>query len=547
MGEMNHIHNLPHSLEAYIGEQSLRTKAAFLWRDYHIVILGENKFIFTRERETKYEILNDVWSVAGLLREVTERRIVDLKNLDDISALIWQLLLAWRYFKERVSGIYPFAHNEHSDALMRFIADPLASMQVYTLFGVNYRRFAPLDRCTLGVIMTDYLARVHHDIDFVRCIFSDSTYLATEYVSEDAKRIAASLYSRYAAAGSRDLFFLLFESGAIYPLLDALLVAPYSFSNEEWHLVSVISNELRIKKYDPKKVLLEVNTETFMVTCRSCRVEYTFETIKTYKGTCKRCFDNMPVAHKPPNVRLPILTKDQFEILARDFEGKKEIPCPICRKSITQETKEFGHIVPVARGGGSTADNIICICGTCNRKMGTMDYYEYKQLHDAARKALREDLKMPTDFIIEMGYTTDENDFSGRSIPETVRTMPNSPRNHKTAHVPLQVLAPIPNIIKPQKPPKTKEKKDADQKRRAFDIKNINSFLAEEYVPCKSSHISVKDMYEYYTKYCVKKHVAACSGRSFLCRIKDICKTRKDYSYNVKEHARVSNICRKST
>jgi len=41
-----------------------------------------------------------------------------------------------------------------------------------------------------------------------------------------------------------------------------------------------------------------------------------------------------------------------------------------CVKCGTEEELQFDHIIPVARGGGNTAENIQILCGGCNRQKG---------------------------------------------------------------------------------------------------------------------------------------------------------------------------------
>ena len=53
--------------------------------------------------------------------------------------------------------------------------------------------------------------------------------------------------------------------------------------------------------------------------------------------------------------------------------------CEICNKEITFENFEAGHIKARCRGGTIDIDNLIPICFTCNRGMGTRDAYEYKK------------------------------------------------------------------------------------------------------------------------------------------------------------------------
>ena len=38
---------------------------------------------------------------------------------------------------------------------------------------------------------------------------------------------------------------------------------------------------------------------------------------------------------------------------------------------------ECGHIIPESKGGETNEDNLIPICGLCNKSMGTRNMYEY--------------------------------------------------------------------------------------------------------------------------------------------------------------------------
>lgn len=53
--------------------------------------------------------------------------------------------------------------------------------------------------------------------------------------------------------------------------------------------------------------------------------------------------------------------------------------CDICNAGITIETFESGHILARALGGRMEIDNLIPLCFDCNRSMGTLDPYVYKE------------------------------------------------------------------------------------------------------------------------------------------------------------------------
>lgn len=55
-------------------------------------------------------------------------------------------------------------------------------------------------------------------------------------------------------------------------------------------------------------------------------------------------------------------------------EGK----CYVCNNNLQFNNMECGHIIAHALGGEANYDNLMPICKTCNRDMGTMNMHEYK-------------------------------------------------------------------------------------------------------------------------------------------------------------------------
>jgi hypothetical protein len=74
--------------------------------------------------------------------------------------------------------------------------------------------------------------------------------------------------------------------------------------------------------------------------------------------------------HKPPKVavahgkpqRKPLTQSVRHEVWRRD-QGR-------CVECGSRDRLEFDHIIPVVRGGGSTARNIELRCEGCNRRKG---------------------------------------------------------------------------------------------------------------------------------------------------------------------------------
>ncbi len=51
--------------------------------------------------------------------------------------------------------------------------------------------------------------------------------------------------------------------------------------------------------------------------------------------------------------------------------------CYVCRRAITHDHFQAGHVISRANGGGDTPENLRPICGSCNRGMGTKNMKEY--------------------------------------------------------------------------------------------------------------------------------------------------------------------------
>lgn len=61
--------------------------------------------------------------------------------------------------------------------------------------------------------------------------------------------------------------------------------------------------------------------------------------------------------------RRPPLSKNN--LLARD-----EYSCQYCSVELSQKDATVDHIIPRSQGGGTSWENVVLACGTCNRKKG---------------------------------------------------------------------------------------------------------------------------------------------------------------------------------
>ena len=100
---------------------------------------------------------------------------------------------------------------------------------------------------------------------------------------------------------------------------------------------------------------------------------------------------NKPRRGIPINKRLvdtPIKTRKKYinkglkeKIWLKTFGIKFIVKCPCCKiREINPFSFSTGHIEAEANGGESTVSNLIPICCHCNSRMGTLNYYDYKNL-----------------------------------------------------------------------------------------------------------------------------------------------------------------------
>uniref|UniRef100_A0A6C0BHL4 HNH domain-containing protein n=1 Tax=viral metagenome TaxID=1070528 RepID=A0A6C0BHL4_9ZZZZ len=88
------------------------------------------------------------------------------------------------------------------------------------------------------------------------------------------------------------------------------------------------------------------------------------------------------------NKKKNISKKLKEEVWIKHFGEIFSAKCPIswCSHKITVFCFEAGHNIPESKGGRTAIDNLIPICGECNRSMG--DRYtitEFSSLHEASK------------------------------------------------------------------------------------------------------------------------------------------------------------------
>lgn len=98
---------------------------------------------------------------------------------------------------------------------------------------------------------------------------------------------------------------------------------------------------------------------------------------------------NLPNLPKPPpfkKANIPRAIREQIWLrqFGKVYEGK--CPTPWCQNVITVHDFQSGHNIPESKGGPTTAENLIPLCGRCNQSMGNQ--YTFDEWAKLGKEAL---------------------------------------------------------------------------------------------------------------------------------------------------------------
>ena len=83
--------------------------------------------------------------------------------------------------------------------------------------------------------------------------------------------------------------------------------------------------------------------------------------------------------HVSSNTRFKIKKKLRKEVWKKKYCETITGKCDVCNEQIEYDNSECGHIISVFYNGNTTLDNLMPICGSCNRDMGIKNLETYKK------------------------------------------------------------------------------------------------------------------------------------------------------------------------
>jgi 5-methylcytosine-specific restriction endonuclease McrA len=102
--------------------------------------------------------------------------------------------------------------------------------------------------------------------------------------------------------------------------------------------------------------------------------------------------------------------------------------CYCCSEYIDSKNFEAGHIIPEAKGGPTTVDNLRPICSCCNKSMGTQNMDEFKEKY---MKQKNIPMSFSFDFLNKNRFNTFDRGVytDDRILINEILGMPNQRQN----------------------------------------------------------------------------------------------------------------------
>jgi len=137
------------------------------------------------------------------------------------------------------------------------------------------------------------------------------------------------------------------------------------------------------------------------------------------KGKYKEIAKQKKKQEKEETKKLRKSTPKSLKILVWDKNIGKEKgigECDVCKSEIDSKNFECGHIKSVNAGGGTNIENLLPICSSCNKSMGTQNLLEFKEKYFIKQNMKKEKEKKTNEtnidkFIQQKLRKTDEMNY----------------------------------------------------------------------------------------------------------------------------------------
>jgi len=121
------------------------------------------------------------------------------------------------------------------------------------------------------------------------------------------------------------------------------------------------------------------------------------------------------------------LTKRHYQFVwNRDIGNSKSGKCYVCRRVVTDDNFECGHIISVSNNGSNHVNNLRAVCLPCNRAMGTQNLEDFKKDFDIEifNKELTL-IKVTKEDVIKFLTTHKSNDVNIKFFNKAIELLEN--------------------------------------------------------------------------------------------------------------------------
>jgi len=153
--------------------------------------------------------------------------------------------------------------------------------------------------------------------------------------------------------------------------------------NDKRQRIRLETIDLNFVKNDEYRVIAKNQRviNSVLEICKNYRLEKNKLITKEKKKTPEKCLPHITNSLMVPknSTSIPLSIRKQ---VWRVYNGNVgSAACFVCNNNITALDYECGHIQAKSKGGENTIDNLLPICGSCNKSMSDMHLFEYVEKH----------------------------------------------------------------------------------------------------------------------------------------------------------------------